>query len=429
MLLLQFLSCFRRPKPLEVEQRVLALVRHAWDHVPFYRAKMEQHGLTPDDFRSLRDYVEKFPRTRSAEYRAFQAANGSRGLLDTRLAREKLLEDRSSGSSGIFVSLYRTLHELHVDKARALWFMVRAGLRPWHRILAVLPPTKMVKRDSFLQLFGIFRRTTVNYTMPVEEVVRIIRERRIDAIYGHKSFIRLIADHYAATGTEAPRLKLLIPGAEMIFEADRRCFQQVFRPELYREFYGSTETYFIAARHEGDYEPDYKAVFFCLDAPAGDGELTRGAIVATSLVNEAQPILQLELGDRVAVRNYDRLYELESTIAEVEGRNNDYVVLGGGEKVSCATFRVVLDRYPFVHQFRILQDSEQSCAVLLRTGEASPAERLEMESSVKALVRGRIRCEVRYVDEIPIDANGKTKELVSRIDRQPLAEAAHEAVV
>ena len=37
------------------DERLVKQVRHVWDNVPYYRKKMEEKGLTPDDIRSTDD--------------------------------------------------------------------------------------------------------------------------------------------------------------------------------------------------------------------------------------------------------------------------------------------------------------------------------------------------------------------------------------
>ena len=32
-------------------EKLLRQVRHVWDNVPYYRAKMQEKGLTPDDIK------------------------------------------------------------------------------------------------------------------------------------------------------------------------------------------------------------------------------------------------------------------------------------------------------------------------------------------------------------------------------------------
>lgn len=413
----QFLSWYLRPSPRQVEKRILLLVQHAWENVPFYRGKMERAGITPADIRCLDDFEKKFPKTTSTEYRAYQQSSDANGLLDARFRPEDLIEDRSSGSSGITISMHRTRSETEINRGRAFWYLIKAGLRPWHKILAVLPPLQMVRRDSFLQSFGIFRRKTVNYTMPIKEIVELVLRAKINVIYGQKSFIRLIADYFLTHGIAAPRLALLIPGAERVSDADRKFFRGVFRPARYCEFYGATETYLIAARFDDEYKPDYKAVFLSLIDKESRGDLTSGSLLVTSLLNEAQPVLKLELGDRVLVRNHEKLHELGMTIVAVEGRNNDYLVLPNGDRISGATFYATLEYFPFMKQFKIVQAAVDTCTVFLKVTENTEENRTQVEVVLMRLFDGKIRYRIEYVEDIPMDPNGKTKILVSSIDQ------------
>jgi len=413
----EYLNSFRKPSPEWVEKHILHLVRHVWANVPFYRAKMENAGISPADITSLEDYVHKFPATSAAEYRAFQQAGNSAGLLDLRLPRDGLLKQTSSGSSGVPLTIHRTNRETEIDQGRALWHLIRAGLRPWHRVMAVLAPREREEHVYFLQRLGIFHRTVVHYNMPLQEIAGRIQRDRINVIYGQKSFIRLIAEHYRKKSLPAPKLHLLIPGAEKSGKADRAFLADTFRPARYCEFYGANETNLIAARFDEFYQPDYRAVFFSLAdiVPQSEDGLVSGSMLVTSLVNEAQPILKLELGDRVLVRNYDRLTRLGAAIVEIEGRNNDYLILPDGEKISGATLYIALEKLPFMRQFRVVQDSAAACTVLLKIADLDAAKRLQIEELLQNLFMERIRYRIEYVEEIPIDPNGKTKIIISRM--------------
>ena len=35
------------------DERLVAQVKHVWDNVPYYRKKMEEKGVTPDDVKAL----------------------------------------------------------------------------------------------------------------------------------------------------------------------------------------------------------------------------------------------------------------------------------------------------------------------------------------------------------------------------------------
>lgn len=417
-MLKRYIGYFQTPKFERVERRILELINYAYEYVPFYHDLLKAHGLTLDDFSSLEDYIEKFPRTPTTKYRKIQQEKGIKYMMDSRVKPESLVEIRSSGSSGIPLSIYQTKDEKTIINAKAIWHLTNGGLRPWHRVLAVVDPANVVKRDSILQEFGIFRRCFGHTMMDPEHIIDIIDEKKINAIYGVKSMIMLIARQYNKNGCKPPRLSFLMPAAERITTADREILNRTFRPRCYVECYGSSETGTIATKGDGDYKVNFHSTFFCLTDPVTSGDLTRGTIEITSQDLKAQPILMVGLGDIVTVRNYEGLLDLKTSIVSIDGRDNDYLVLENEEKLTAMAFLAILDNPLFILQFRIIQERIGFCRVLLMLREETEANKKEVESLLESVLAGKIRYKIEYVDNIPMDPNGKTKILVSKISQE-----------
>lgn len=414
--LTRYLSFFRSAKPSDVESTILTRVTDACRYVPFYRELLKTAGLSSNDFVCLQDVIDKFPKISTSQYRDAQQNYGHEWMIDERFDINHLKQDRSSGSSGVPVSIYRSKSEVNFNNAKTLYHLTKGGLRPWHRVMAVVPPMQVVKRDSNLQRFGIFRRYTVDYQMSADDILEKIESKKINAVYGQKSFLLVLADRYGELGKVPPTLKFLMPGAERIDEASRRAFQRVFRPESYGEFYGATETGIIASCHHQDYEVNYHGSFFCLTDPVSDGELTRGGICVTSLFLQAQPVIMLNLGDVVTVRNYDKLLDLKASIVSIDGRDNDYLVCDDGSRIAGATFYTLLQTFSFMRQFRIIQERPAHCRILIRLIEDNDENRRLVEEKLKGLLSERIAFDVEYVDVIDMDNGGKTKILVSNVN-------------
>ena len=49
-------------------ERLVKQVRRVWDNVPYYRAKMEEKGVTPDDIKGIED-LHKLPFLSKADLR------------------------------------------------------------------------------------------------------------------------------------------------------------------------------------------------------------------------------------------------------------------------------------------------------------------------------------------------------------------------
>ena len=160
--------------------------------------------------------------------------------------------------------------------------------------------------------------------------------------------MRKIAERAAETGWEVAPMAVILPGGEMVSPQTRKLLCEVFRPRRYGELYGSTETALIALRKgEGDYQVNYRSVFFAPSDPRTEAGITTGeSIAVTSLHSAAAPILMMELGDVVSCRNYDQLLSLGASISAIAGRADEYALGRDGEKVYAVTFYSLFTREP-----------------------------------------------------------------------------------
>ena len=49
------------------DERLVKQVKHVWDNVPYYRKKMEEKGVTPDDIKGVDD-LHKLPFLSKADF-------------------------------------------------------------------------------------------------------------------------------------------------------------------------------------------------------------------------------------------------------------------------------------------------------------------------------------------------------------------------
>ena len=87
-------------------EKLLKQVKHAWDHVPYYRKKMEEKGVTPDDIRSIDD-IGKLPFLSKKDLRDAYPY----GLLGKPL-KECVRIHSTSGTTGKRVVAFYTQHDI-----------------------------------------------------------------------------------------------------------------------------------------------------------------------------------------------------------------------------------------------------------------------------------------------------------------------------
>lgn len=103
------------------DERLVAQVRHVWDNVEFYRNKMEEKGVTPDDIKSVED-LHKLPFLTKDDLRDAYPY----GLLGTPLSEAVRIQS-TSGTTGKRVVAFYTLDDIDIWDSCCARSVVAAG--------------------------------------------------------------------------------------------------------------------------------------------------------------------------------------------------------------------------------------------------------------------------------------------------------------
>ena len=97
------------------------------------------------------------------------------------------------------------------------------------------------------------------------------------------------------------------------------------------------------------------------------------------------------------------------------GRDNDYLILNDGTRISGGTFYAALEYFQYMRQFRIIQKEFGHCDILVSLLNSQEKNKNEIKNTIDKILLNKISYKIKFVDKIPIDPNGKTKILVSKI--------------
>ena len=135
------------------ERKLIALVRHAYDRVPFYRRLFESANIEPADVRSLDD-LKRLPIVSKDDLLAQPPGDTLAGGVDP----DRCARSSSSGTSGApltVLSLPRDKSTMNLVWARAY---LANGMRPWHRLVAFTGQRPRARRTRWHEKAGFFRR-------------------------------------------------------------------------------------------------------------------------------------------------------------------------------------------------------------------------------------------------------------------------------
>ena len=315
------------------DERLAAQVRHIWENVPFYRAKMEEAGISPDDIRG-RDDLHKLPFTTKADLRD----NYPDKLVAVPLS-ECVRIQSTSGTTGKRVVAYYTKEDID------LWEDCCA------RAIAAAGGTK----DDVCQVsygYGLFTggpglnggsHKVGCLTVPTSSGNT---DRQIMFIKDLKTTILCCTPSYAAylgesmkesgMGPEDIPLKAGIFGAEAWSEEMRKNIQDTLGIKAY-DIYGLTElsgpgVAFECSAQDGMHINEDHFIAEVVDPETGeplpDGE--KGELIFTSVTKKAFPLLRYRTRD-ICILSHEKCScgRTHVKMTKPLGRTDDMLIIRG----------------------------------------------------------------------------------------------------
>ena len=315
------------------DERLVKQVKHVWDNVPYYRAKMEEKGVTPDDIKGIAD-LHKLPFVTKADLRDAYPY----GLMG-KPKSECVRIHSTSGTTGKRVVAFYTQHD--VD----LWEDCCA------RALTAAGATK----EDVCQVaygYGLFTGGAGLHggshkvgcmTIPISSGNT---ERQIGFMQDLSSTILCCTPSYAAYLGETMKemglgpndipLKAGIFGAEAWSEEMRRDIQNTLGIKAY-DIYGLTElsgpgVAFECSAQQGMHINEDHFIAEIIDPDTGEvlPDGSKGELVFTSLTKEAFPLLRYRTRD-ICQLNYEPCScgRTHVRMAKPMGRSDDMLIIRG----------------------------------------------------------------------------------------------------
>lgn len=267
----------------------------------------------------------------------------------------------------------------------------------------------------------------------MDAYIRAIQAYQPKCIYGYASSIALLAARARDRGVrlKLPGLKVVCTTGEPLYPYQRELIREVFDVPAANEF-GSRDIGFTAHEAPGGQlllmsESILLEVLDATGSPARPGEM--GEAVITGLCSEAQPFIRYRTGDRV------RMADGPCTggrglhvIAEVAGRNTDFVVRADGAIMHALALIYVLRAVEGVAEFKLIQHTPEDMEVLVVPGRGfGPDRQGQIESGIRARMGDSVRVTIRLMERIPVEASGKYRYVVSHVPLQAGLESARAA--
>jgi len=410
-------------------EKLIKLLQHAHDHVPYYRKTLQQSGIVGLGGKVS---LERFEHIPFLEREHFQPYFDE--LKSDDLPQRKWYENWSGGSTGQPIRLLQDQVYFNWNQALKMMFDQWSGRDLVERQIMLWASERdlMVGHETWRTCMGRWMRNerwlnTRNMSAARMEayIAEINRFQPVQLLAFVESLYEL------ARFAEERRLLVHSPTsimttASMLYPHMRDTIERVFQSPVFNR-YGSRETGAIACEcevHRGLHVSmltHYVEVIRADGLPAHPGE--RGDLVITCLHNYAMPLIRYRIGDIAKWAEQPcscgRWLPL---LGEITGRRNDMFVKTNGELVDGRLFVILLGTQPFIKKFQVVQEESDrlSIAIVLHQEVPDPQskywEHLDLiRTKCHYLMGDDCQIAITFVNEIPATASGKYRYTISKV--------------
>ena len=341
------------------DERLVKQVRNVWDNVPYYRKKMEEKGLIPEDIKGVDD-LHKLPFVTKADLReAYPYGLVARPLKDC------VRIQSTSGTTGKRVVAFYTQHDIDLWEDCCARAIVAAG-----------GTDEDVCQVSYG--YGLFTggpglnggsHKVGCLTIPTssgntERQIMFIRDLNATILCCTPSYAAYIGETMKEMGLTPDQipLKAGIFGAEAWSEEMRQDIQNTLGIKAY-DIYGLTElsgpgVAFECSAQSGMHINEDHFIAEIIDPETGEvlPEGSKGELVFTSITKEAFPLLRYRTRDICVLHHEDcPCGRTHIKMSKPMGRSDDMLIIKG-VNVFPSQIETVLMGQSFAPNYQIIVD-------------------------------------------------------------------------
>lgn len=362
-------ECMPREQMRELQgKRLCKLVQYVYHNVPFYRHKMQEMDLTPDDIREIED-ITKLPFTTKQDLRD----NYPYGLMAAPLS-EVVRVHASSGTTGNPTIVGYTRRDLSI----------------WSEVMSRCLSAYGVTRDDTFSVsygYGLFTgglgahygvenlgATVIPAsTGNTEKHVRLIRDLHITGIACTPSYALYLAEVVERMGIRKEELGLRIGafGAEPWTENMRQEIQARLGLKGYNiyglsEIMGPGVSYECQEQYgshinEDHFYPEIIDPVTCQNLPYG----MQGELVFTTLTKEGMPLLRYRTKDLTSlIADPCPCGRTSVRMTPIMGRSDDMLIIRGINVFPSQVESVILGMKEFEPQYLLVVDRKNNLDTL-----------------------------------------------------------------
>jgi len=401
-------------------ERLDQLIERARSYVPYYR-ELPPPDRAREPEEAIARTLAQIPPLEKSDYRARPES-----FIATDVPGRRLHSGTTSGTTGTALPLWYSSKTLAEEYA-TVWRLRRAaGARLGDPHLTfggqivvpfrqTRPPFWRYNHYGHQTLFSLYHMTP-EYLRSYVDGINAAPARYVQ---GYPSSLHLVGRALLDAGQPLPpgRLAAIFTSSESLLAFQRETIEAAFGAPVW-DRYGTRElAVSMTACPEKRLHVDMEFCIVEVEPNEESDEWVRGPLLVTGLANDATPWLRYRIGDfGTRLKKPCSCGRPGDVFLDVEGRIEDFVMTPDGRLVGRLD-HIFKDQLE-VAEAQILQETREAVEVrIVPRADWSPRSERTLLREIRSRLGEEIRVDLRLVESISREANGKFRAVKSRVGR------------
>lgn len=406
------------------QQQLQALLKHAYNNVPFYKehfakAGLQENQLTQIDLAS----IKKLPVLTKSMLREFGTTNL---LANQREPNGSFFS--SSGSTGTPTKIlfsygmhqrWSALFEARIRHWAGVNRFTSRGMIGGRRVLpnaSNKPPFyryNYFEKQLYFSAYHISKSTAKNY-------VDGINKYGIEYMTGYAMSNFFLARFIVENNLQVHPLKAVITSSEKLTYEMREMFAKAYQCKTFDGWSGVEACALVSECEQGSLHisPDAGIIELLDDDLRPVGFNQPGNVYCTGFLNYDQPLIRYAIGDSMVLSDETCTCKRSMpVIKEIMGRVEDVVIGYDGREM--VRFHAVFNGLSSVAQAQVIQHAIGEIIIKVVPVQSSIHEQEKQLIKDRIISQlGEVKISIEEVNEIPLTSNGKFKAVISTVKRK-----------
>jgi phenylacetate-CoA ligase len=399
------------------------LLEYCYNFVPYYKKLFDSLGILPKDIETLSDY-SKLPVLTKEKIKT-----NTDEFLSIETPKIKMMQDSTSGSTGLPLNLYRTYRDHEYGCALKMRSNSWCGWNYWNKSLWLISDRRHIRQIEAIKGridLALNRKLLINTKNITHHNmfnwVKQIKAYKPEYVYGYSTLLANFSGFLLENEIYFDFIKGVFSTAEPL--TNRNLIAEAFNAPVFDQ-YGASEVPCIAheCKYGGMHINSDEVILEFQDISRDSG---MKKLIITPLYIFGMPLLRYEIKDTGFFSSKKCNCGLSYPLMELKiGRVSDNLINKNGKIISGVSLSwYITEATNKLNQYQIIQEDFEKIKVTLVD---DPYHRFNNQTKIRELLcemmeDKKLKIDFEYTESLSPGVNGKLRPIISKIYNNPKAQ-------